>query len=1012
MVNGHNRADKNTRVYMGNVRKTRQLAAVAGVALAIAGAGGTARAQDVAPAADAASDQAPIVVTGSRIRSPEFSQSNPVQALTSQAIEESGKTNLTEFLVNSPALLASTRSIDNAGSNLAQPQEAGSNFLNLRNLGSERTLVLVDGRRHVSGTPYSAAVDINTIPTDLVERVDVLTGGVSAIYGADGVSGVVNFIMKKDFEGLRLRAQNTISQRGDAGERFAAATFGKNFADGRGNVTLAYEFNETDRFSQKQRLNYGLTGPSYSLQRNPADGTPGTPADNPAIPDRVLMTGLRWADSSPGGAIFLFGNPFPDFTGEGTPYNTGTYVPGTPFTIGGDSTPRESYYGDYTPYTRKHIANLLAHFEFSPALTVYAEAKYVRSTAWTEYQPTYDLFTQLAPDNAYLIQKFGAAASANGALFSRDNFDFGTRRYQMDRNLFRGVLGGKGELSDHLSYDASFVFGQSTQRATSYGDRIADRYYAALDAVTDANGNITCRINLPGQTDVIGNSFGNSVVFNGPPVTFKPGECVPLNILGNGSPSKAALNWVLANHSDYARIRQYVASFSLSGDTGAFLKLPGGPIGFAAGAEYRKESLSYQPSAYSLQGALIDSSPTLAENGAFDVKEAFAEVRLPLLAHVPFAHELSLGGALRLSDYSTSGSTTTWNVKSTWAPVRDVAFRGTYSRSVRAPNINELYAPQNGGFSLINDPCGIDRVGEGSATRAANCATALNALGVNPATFDPANSPTSPGNSSLLGTQGGNPGLKPEVAKTWTAGVVLRPRIVPELTVSMDWYDINLTSAIRTSTAQNIVDLCYDQPTLNNEYCSLIARSSTTGFISNYRVIPQNVASYRTAGLDFTVAWRKNLSDKLGTLALRLSGNYLDKLAIVPSLGATPINQVDNGAFDTALTYPAPRWSAMFDATWIKGPFTLNYGINWWAKTRRVSREQEAANPDYAPAQYIWYKEKWLHELFMSYDVADKFQIYGGVNNLLDTKPDDGAVAYPVDAIGRSFYLGVKAKVF
>lgn len=1010
MVTEHNRADKHTRVNMGNGRKARQFAAVAGMALALAGAGGVARAQDSAPAADAA-DQTPIVVTGSRIRSPEFSQSNPVQVLSAETIEQSGRTNLTEFLVNSPALLASRRSIDNAGSNLDQPQNTGSNFLNLRNLGADRTLVLVDGRRHVAGTPFSAAVDINTIPTDLVERVDVLTGGVSAIYGADGVSGVVNFIMKKNFEGLRLRAQNTISQRGDAGERFGAATFGHNFADGRGNVTLAYEFNETDRFSQKQRLNYGLSGPSYSFQRNPADGTPGTPADNPAIPDRVLMTGLRWADSAPGGAIDLNFDGIPDFTGAGTPYDRGTLVPGTPFTIGGDSTPRETYYGDYTPYSRKHIANLLAHFEVSPALTLYAEGKYVRSTAWTESQPTYDLFTQLAPDNAYLIQKFGAAAPG-GALFSRDNFDFGVRRSQLDRNLFRGVLGAKGDLSDHLSYDASFVFGQTTQRSTSYGDRISDRYYAALDAVTDANGNITCRINLPGQTDVSGTSFGNPIVFNGPPVTFKPGECVPLNILGQGAPSQAALNFVLANHSDYVRMRQYVASFSLSGDTGAFLKLPGGPVGFAAGAEYRKETLYFAPSAYSQQGALIDSSPALVESGGFDVKEAFAEVRLPVLARVPFAHELSLGGAIRVSDYSTSGTTTTWNTKATWAPVRDIALRGTYSHSVRAPNITELYAPQNGAFSFINDPCGIDRVGEGSATRAANCATALNALGINPATYDPANAPTSPQNSSLLGTQGGNPGLKPEVARTWTAGVVLRPRIVPELTVSMDWYDINLTRAIRTSTAQNVVDLCYDQPTLNNEYCSLIQRSASTGFISNYRVIPQNVASYRTAGLDFTLAWRKRLSDQLGTLALRLSGNYLDKLAIVPSLGATPLNQIDNGAFDTALTYPAPRWSAMFDATWTKGPFTLNYGINWWAKTRRVSREQEAANPDYVPGQYLWYKEKWLHELFMSYDVADKFQLYGGVNNLFDTKPDVGAVAYPVDAVGRSFYLGVKAKVF
>lgn len=210
---------------------------------------------------------------------------------------------------------------------MVNAQQVGVNFLDLRNLGEDRTLVLVDGRRHVAGYPGTAAVDINTIPTDLVERVEVLTGGASAIYGADGVSGVVNFILKRDFDGLRVRAQTGISQRGDAGYRMVAGTLGKKFADDRANITLSYEFNEQDRFSQTDRLNYGLTGPSYALVRNPDDGTPGGPDDDPNVPDRVLLTDLRWADSSPGGAIDVDGDFVPDFTGEGTIYDTGSYVP-------------------------------------------------------------------------------------------------------------------------------------------------------------------------------------------------------------------------------------------------------------------------------------------------------------------------------------------------------------------------------------------------------------------------------------------------------------------------------------------------------------------------------------------------------------------------------------------------------------------------------------------------------------------------------------------------------------
>lgn len=960
--------------------------------------------------ADAADESdSVIIVTGSRIARSEFANPNPIQTVDSAKLEHSGTTNLTEVLASNPALLGSTRSIDTAGSNLANAQQVGANFLDLRNLGSDRTLVLVDGRRHIAGYPGTAAVDINTIPTDLVESIDVLTGGVSAIYGADGVSGVVNFKMKRDFQGVSVRGQHSLSERGDAKEWFGSITAGTNFADGRGNIAIAYEYNQNDRFSQKDRLNYGKTGPTWALVRNPNDGSPGSAGDDPNVPDRILLTGLRWADSSMGGAFDVDGDFVPDFTGEGTPYDLGEYVPGTAFTIGGDSTPREIYYGDYTPYSRKHIVNAFAHFEVSRELDFYAEAKFVKSNAWTESQPTYDLYTLLQPDNAYLEEALGAGIAPDGALFSRDNFDFGQRRYELDRELFRTVFGAKGDLSDHFRYDLSFVFGQSIQRSTNYGDRIADRYYAAIDAVDDGTGKITCRINLPGETDIFGESYGNPIVYNGAPTTFSKGECVPLNLMGDGAPSKEALDFILANHSDYARIRQYVGNFSMSGDTGAFLNLPGGPIGFAFGAEYRKETSFFEPSEYSQQGALIDNSSSQVENGKFDVMELFSEVNVPILEGVPLAESLSVGGAFRFSDYSTVGHTTTWSVNGEYAPIRDIRFRATYSTAVRAPNISELFAPQNGSFEFIVDPCGPERLAEGSEYREANCLAGLTAAGLTQqqiADFDPANSSFSPQNSSLLGVQGGNPDLEAETAKTWTAGVVLRPSFIPGLTASFDWYDITLENAIQYSTAQDIVDLCYDQPTLQNNYCALISRSSSTGFIDDFKVIPANVASFKTAGLDMSLFYGVSLPKKLGRLELRASGNYLDNLQFVPALGADPENQMDSA------TLPSPRWSANFDLTWMNGPFTLNYGINWWAKTRRVTREQEAANPDYAPKEYFWYSEKWEHNLFASFDATDRVNIYGGVTNLFDTKPDDGAVALPISAVGRAFFLGVKAKVF
>jgi outer membrane receptor protein involved in Fe transport len=968
--------------------------------------------------AQAVSAQAPageesaeaIVVTGSRIARPEFSMPNPVLTLTAAAIEASGETNLTEFLADSPALLGSQRDIDAAGSNLAHALSVGVNALNLRNLGTNRTLVLVNGRRHVAGAPGTAAVDINTIPTDLVERVDVLTGGVSAVYGADGVSGVVNFILKEDFEGLRLRGQTGISQRGDAGSRFFAGTFGKNFADGRGNITVAYEFNESDRFSQSSRLNYGKAERSYSFQRNPADFP-----DDPNVPDRLLFNDLRWADSSPGGAVDLDFDFSPDRTGEGGIYDPGQYLRGTGFTIGGSSTPRESYYGDYTPYARRHIANVMGHYEVSPALELYAEGKYVKSSAYTLSQPTFDSYTLLFSDNAYLAQRFGANAAPDGALISRDNFDFGVRRYEMERELFRTVVGARGDITPNIRYDLSYVFGQSTQRTTNRNDRIADRYYAALDAVDDGKGGITCRINLPGETQIQGFSYVTKVfgtqdpaddLYKGAPATFQKGQCVPLNILGQGSPSQAALDFVTVDHSDWARVRQHVVSGFISGDTTGVLELPGGPVGFAIGAEYRKESNRFVPSSESMTMQLIEYAPTKIDQGSFDVKEAYGELNLPLLKGVPFAETLSIGGALRLSDYSTIGSTTTWNVNGIYAPVRDIAFRATYAQAVRAPNINELFAGGSGSYQFITDPCGPDVLAEGSQYRAANCATALSALGVNQATFDPANDGSSPANTTLLGFRGGNPTLKEETAKSWTAGVVLRPRFIPGLVLSADWYDIRIKQAINYSTAQNVVDLCYDQPTLDNVYCSVTQRSATTGYISFFSIIPENVASYQTAGLDVVLDYTVKPSEAIGTFNVHLAGNYLDKLQFVPSVGADLENERDSAL------YPAPEYSATFDLTWAKGPVKVNYGINWWSKTRRVTREQEAANPDYLPAQYIWYREKWEHELYVSLTVDNRFDIYGGVNNLFDRKPDVGAIAYPIDAVGRAFYMGVKAKLF
>lgn len=949
------------------------------------------------PAAADDSDSQEVVVTGSRIARPEISSPNPVTSFTAASLEQSGRTNLTDFLVQNPALLGSTTSADQSGST-GSFGGTGTNLLDLRNLGTDRTLVLIDGRRHVAGLPGTASVDINTIPKDLIDRIDVQTGGASAIYGADGVSGVVNFVLRRDFEGVRLRAQTGISESGDAGNQFFSLTAGKNFADNKGNVVLSYEFTKDDRLNAFSRRRTGDPTSTFGLVRNPDDFP-----DSATVFDRIVLNNLRYADSSRGGAIDLDIDGVPEFTGEGKVYDRGRLLPSSGgLTQGGDSTPLAGYQGDLQPRNQIHNVNLLTSFEVSPALRVFAQGKYARTTSYSVAQPSFDFFTFLEPDNAYLQQRFGTVATADGALVSRDNFDFGVRGESNKRETYRAVIGADGEISDHARYELSYVYGRTDSRFLSTNYRITDRYLAALDAVRNpANGEIVCRSTLDATAAPFQYDFG-SVQFPGFN-TFTPGAgsaCRPLNVLGDGSPSAAALDFINADLVNTYKVQQHVVSGSISGDFGQFFELPGGPIGFALGGEYRKEKSAFVSDPLSQQGALADQAQILPESGSFDVKEAFGELRAPLLKDLPFAHLLEFNAALRLSDYSTVGSTTTWALSGIYAPVRDLRIRGTYSQAVRAPNITELFSPTNGTFAFIDDPCDPENLPEGTATRAANCIATLTAAGLSPAqiaAFSPTTDPTA--TVSLPGQAGGNRNLSEETAKTWTAGFVLQPRFVRGLTITADWFDIRLKNAVRTATAQEIVDLCVDQPDLNNVFCQSVTRSGRTGYVSNFLVRPQNVAAFKTAGLDLQVQYQFDAGNA-GQFGLRVIGNYLHRLTFVPTPGASVEND--------RLTTTAPKYSGQADLTWTKGVLTLNYGLNYGSKTRRFTVDQITANPDLSDPKYFFYRERWEHDLQASVRVSNDFSFYGGVNNLTGKKGDVASVSTPYSYLGRYIYVGAR----
>lgn len=960
-------------------------------------------AQNEAPAADQAEEGEAVVITGSRIRRQDFTSPNPLVTIGGEQLQAAGTTNLTDFLTGYPALVGSSTSADNSGSG-AGIGATGLNLLNLRNLGTDRTLVLVDGRRHVSGLPGSQAIDINTIPTDLVERIEVLTGGASAVYGADGVSGVVNLILKKDFEGITARAQAGISEYGDAGQRLFSITAGKNFAGGRGNVALSYEFGEDDRLQTRQRP--WLTGTQrvgFYLNPDDTEATSGT--NNDGIPDYVPLNNIRYFDTNREGGIDLDFDGFPDYLvgagGQLVAYDPGSFVPDF-YQQGGNGTLVSDYGNDMLPQIRRHVVNGIARFEISPAAEVFVEGKYANIKSFSLGQPTFDYYLLIPEDNPYIpdaLRPTIAALGNGGVLVNRDNFDFGQRGESIERETIRAVLGVRGDLSDHANYEVSYTFGRTDVTNRYIGDILDDRYYAAIDVVTGPDGNPTCRVNVQAGWSPDQPFNYTRDIFS--PTTFAPGECVPLNIFGEGVASQAAMDWIKVNTVDRSRIEQHVVSAVLSGDFGQLFSLPGGDVGFAVGGEYRKEKSRFTPDPIAAQGLTFTNS--LAQDiGEFDVKEAFGELRAPLLKDTAFAHRLEFGAAIRFSDYSTIGSTTTWKVDGSWAPVQDITFNGTYSEAVRAPNIGELFGGNSQTFEFITDPCNANQIQNGSEYRAQNCTALLTSLGVaSPSTYSDTRS------SNIPGFAGGNANLSEETAKTWTAGVVLTPRFLPGFSLRADWYDIRLENAVNLVTPEELAQLCVDQATLDNPFCAAITRqngatgTADAGNIVSFQLSPQNVAEFRTAGLDVNLNYRLR-TDSLGTFTLNVQGNYLDRLEFIGTPGA-PVTDNRGTAF-------APKYQANLDLTWQKDNLTLNYGLSWFDKTSRFSNQEMAGNPDIIAPEYLYFKERWQHDIYASVDVAERFQFFGGVNNVFGQKPALGSLDYPVNANGRYFFAGAKVK--
>ncbi len=981
-----------------------------------------------------------ITVTGSRIRRPNLESNVPVTSVSAADLTEQGDVNVGDALNDLPAI----RSTYSQANSTRFIGTTGLNLLDLRGLGVTRTLVLVNGRRHVTASPGDFIVDTNTIPTDLIERVDVVTGGSSAVYGSDAIAGVVNFVLRNNFEGVRLRAQGGISDEGDRGIYFASLTAGQNFLDDRANLAINLEYAHAEPLYFRDRRIQGFQ--NGRCQFNLAENTAGEPRAGNGVPDQTLFCGVRNARIStggtleanaslaqcqsaafgPGGASAAIGaarcyNPG---TAQGAPrlfrFNTsgnlvetrpaldfrpigsGNYIANPNDTVLG-STLRET--GQFAPGLDRYTANVLGHIDISPAFQPFFEGKYVHIRSLQEGQPSF--FQSIANtigapnlrcDNAFItnlaqIQALGYCS--NGAVsnqtvpLGRFNVDFGGRSEIVERDTWRVVGGFRGEFNGDWNYEISATYGEVKIHQDELNDLVLtdvngnfDGFLLAYDAVRNSAGQIVCRVN---QTTVT-----------------RP-DCVPINMFGEGRPSREALAFVnttsyLDSDASQLDILAYV-----NGDLSQLFEFPGGPARFVIGGEYRRETAYQIADPLSSAGGTFFNAFPEFDPPAFEVKEAFGELELPLLRDVPFAQELTVTAAARYSDYNTSaGDTFAYNFNGTWAPIRDLRFRANYSHSIRVPTLGDLYSAPSQNFGFVGDPCDIQNINNGTPNRATNCA----AQGI------PAGFINAPARSQTIGfLSAGNPNLTSETSDSYTAGFVFTPSMVPGLSFTVDYYRITVNNLIAVLGAQTILNQCYDLPQ-PNQYCSLINPRNPDFTFADPALTSAgvNFAKYRADGIDFELAYTRRLSEDV-RLNLRAIATYVIKRNNYTS--PTDPTFRDQILFELG----DPELAANFTANLSLRNFDIRYSMNYVGEQVVGAYEnyytvdgRTPANPDaFFPNEY---PETFTHNLRFAFNATERFQFYMGVDNVFDTLPplflmgNEGGVPY--DPIGRYFYAGAR----
>lgn len=960
----------------------------------------SAYAQDADASAEVAAPEVQedvIVVTGSRIARPQMESASPVAVINDDFIQQNASTNVQDLLNEMPQVgIGTSRTNSNflTGAN-------GVATINLRNMGDQRTLVLIDGKRVVPGIAGSSAVDVNNIPTDLLERIDVVTGGQSAVYGSDAIAGVVNFVMKESFEGISLRAQSGLTSRGDNARYNISLTGGQSFGGGRGNIMANFTYDRDEGLLSNQRrisaqdCFFTTCGPeaysSYSAQGRfeLLDG------------EGTAVNGLN------GQSLFSFDPTNDVVLGGGVGYNRNG--------VRRISVPVERYMG-----------TVIGNYEVTDSIQAYTQLTYAKvksssqiEAAALDYTDLYDDGQGIPLTNAFIPQSVRDQINAYNATATNPVTSLGFRRRQnevfsrsntAERDFYRGVIGVKGDITDQWQFDVSYVYGRMKD-VTKSEDIDAARYVNALDtAVID--GQVVCAS-----------------------AAARADGCVPINIFGfnTASPEASAYVRSVIPKSEEVLNQQHVFSASVSGTP---FTLPAGDVGVAFGVEYRKDKsvddLDELTNIGGNSGNLIPDT-----RGSITAKEVYGEIRVPLLADTSFFEMLELNAAARYSNYKGSGviggqSVTadigdvfSWNVGADWEVVRGLRLRASYAEANRSPNIGELFSAPGETFpgGSILDPCiGVSGTGFNAVTTTATQASACRALPGFAANL--AASPdgtfynTQADIEGINGFDGGNVGLKEETAKTLSIGAVFAPVFAPGLSLSVDYFRIKVSDAISTIPRNVSIGSCLE--TGATEFCENVIRDPRDAIIQTVNSQLLNVAGLKTEGIDVNVQYSKALGLTTDDqLTAGIFYTYLIALEKQAFAGA-PVEE-NRGQLDgDGRLGPGFKHRATARLSYATGPVTLSWQGTYFGKIQDTLGGY--GDPELDELNNVG--AKFYNDMQLRYAMGDRkqFEFFFGVDNIFDVNPpflpsgfasnvtgtETAAATY--DPFGRRYYAGFQAK--